>query len=216
MAPARRVRKAGWNLRDWTKIPPALPGQRIGILGGTFNPAHDGHRHISLMALRRLRLQKVWWMVTPGNPLKDNDGLPPLDQRARYAEQVARHPAITVSGLEAGIRTRFTYDTLAVLTQRFPATRFVWLMGADNLVQFHHWQGWQEIRRLMPIAVIDRPGSSFATRSSVAAQALARFRVRECDAGVLPLMKPPAWTFLHGPRSDLSSTAIREGRQQAF
>ncbi|MEH6725715.1 MAG: nicotinate-nucleotide adenylyltransferase [Hyphomicrobiales bacterium] len=201
-------------MRDWTKIPPALPGQRIGILGGTFNPAHDGHRHISLMALRRLRLQKVWWMVTPGNPLKDNDGLPPLDQRARYAEQIANHPAITVSGLEAGIRTRFTYDTLAVLTQRFPATRFVWLMGADNLVQFHHWQGWQEIAHLMPIAVIDRPGSSFATRSSVAAQALARFRVREADAGVLPLMKAPAWTFLHGPRSDLSSTAIRAGRQQ--
>lgn len=213
MAPARRVRRAGCDLRDWTKTPPALPEQRIGILGGTFNPAHDGHRHISVMALQRLRLQKVWWMVTPGNPLKDNDGLPSLDERAAYAEQLAGHPAITVSGLEAGIQTRFTYDTLKVLTQRFPATRFVWLMGADNLVQFHHWQGWREIAQLMPIAVIDRPGSSLATRSSVAAQALAQFRVKEEDAGVLASMKPPAWTFLHGPRSDLSSTAIRAGQQ---
>lgn len=187
--------------------------QRIGILGGTFNPAHDGHRHISLMALQRLRLQNVWWMVTPGNPLKANDGLPPLDARAAYAEQLADHPAITVTGLEAGIQTRFTYDTLRVLTQRFPATRFVWLMGADNLAQFHRWQGWKEIAELMPIAVIDRPGSSLATRSSVAAQALARFRVKEEDAGVLSSMKAPAWTFLHGPRSDLSSTAIRAGQQ---
>lgn len=200
-------------MRDWTKIPPTQPLQRIGILGGTFNPAHDGHRHISLMALQRLRLQKIWWMVTPGNPLKANDGLPPLDARAAYAEQLADHPAITVTGLEAGIQTRFTYDTLRVLTQRFPATRFVWLMGADNLAQFHRWQGWKEIAQLMPIAVIDRPGSSLATRSSVAAQALARFRVKEENAGALPSMKAPAWTFLHGPRSDLSSTAIRAGQQ---
>lgn len=211
MAPARHVPRAICNLRDWTKIPPALPEQRIGILGGTFNPAHDGHRHISVMALRRLGLQKVWWMVTPGNPLKNNGGLPPLDERAAHAERVARHPAITVTGLEAGIQTRFTYDTLAILKQRFPATRFVWLMGADNLAQFHRWQGWQEIARLMPIAVIDRPGSSLATRSSVAAQALARFRVREGEASALPSMEAPAWTFLHGPRSDLSSTAIRAG-----
>ncbi|MCL4158009.1 UNVERIFIED_CONTAM: hypothetical protein GTU68_017269, partial [Idotea baltica] len=110
------------------------------------------------MALQRLRLQNVWWMVTPGNPLKDNDGLPPLDARAAFAEQLADHPAITVSGLEAGIQTRFTYDTLRMLTQRFAATRFVWLMGADNLAQFHRWQGWREIAQLMPIAVIDRPG----------------------------------------------------------
>lgn len=211
MAPARHVRKAICSLRDWTKIPPAPQEQRIGILGGTFNPAHDGHRHISVMALRRLGLQKVWWMVTPGNPLKNNGGLPPLNERAAQAERVARHPAITVTGLEAGIQTRFTYDTLLTLKQRFPATRFVWLMGADNLAQFHRWQGWQEIARLMPIAVIDRPGSSLATRSSVAAQALARFRVPEGEASALPSMEAPAWTFLHGPRSDLSSTAIRAG-----
>lgn len=213
MAPVKPVHKRGLNLHDWTKIPPALPEQTIGILGGSFNPAHEGHRHISVKALRRLQLQKVWWMVTPGNPLKDNDGLPSLDARAAFAEQVADHPAISVTGLEASIQTRFTYDTLAVLVRRFPATRFVWLMGADNLAQFHHWQGWRDIARLMPIAVIDRPGSSLATRSSVAAQALARFRVREEDAGVLPLMRPPAWTFLHGPRSDLSSTAIRDAQQ---
>lgn len=208
-APVRPARKRGCKLRDWSKIPPALPGHRIGILGGTFNPAHDGHRHISLMALQRLQLQNVWWMVTPGNPLKDNNALPPLAERARTAEQLADHPLITVSGLEAGISTRFTYDTLAILKQRFAATRFVWLMGADNLAQFHRWQGWQEIAQLMPMAIIDRPGSSGAARSSVAAQALARFRVPERNAAVLALMKPPAWTFLHGPRSDVSSSALR-------
>lgn len=196
-------------MRDWSKIPPALPGQRIGILGGSFNPAHDGHRHISLMALQRLQLQNVWWMVTPGNPLKDNDALPPLAERARHAERLAGHPRITVTGLEAGISTRFTHDTLAILGQRFAATRFIWLMGADNLAQFHRWQGWREIAQLMPMAIIDRPRSSGAARSSVAAQALARFRVPERSAAGLALMKPPAWTFLHGPRSDLSSSALR-------
>lgn len=197
-------------MKDWTKIPPALPGQRIGILGGTFNPAHDGHRHISLMALQRLRLQNIWWMVTPGNPLKDNDDLPSLENRSEFAQSLASHPAITVTGLEAGIKTRFTYDTLAALRARLPSVRFVWLMGSDNLAQFHLWQGWKEIAELMPLAVINRPGSSLATRSSVAAQALWRSRVPEQNAGNLAAMRAPAWTFLHGPKSELSSTAIRE------
>lgn len=162
------------------------------------------------MALKRLRLQNIWWMVTPGNPLKDNDNLPPLSARAEFAQTLADHPAITVTGLESGIKTRFTYDTLATLRERLPAVRFVWLMGSDNLAQFHRWQGWKEITQLMPLAVINRPGSSLATRSSVAAQALWRSRVPEQSAGHLASMRAPAWTFLHGPKSNLSSTAIRE------
>ena len=164
------------------------------------------------MALRRLELDRIWWMVTPGNPLKSNGDLPPLAQRASVAERLADHPSITVTGLEAGIKTRFTYDTLATLVQRFPATRFVWLMGADNLAQFHRWQGWRDIAELMPIAVVDRPGSSLATQSSVAAQTLARYRIREEDSAILPSLRAPAWTFLHGPLSHTSSTAIRARR----
>lgn len=162
------------------------------------------------MALRRLRLQNIWWMVTPGNPLKDNDDLPPLEARATFAEALANHPAISVTGLEAGIKTRFTYDTLATLRERLPAVQFVWVMGSDNLAQFHLWQGWREITELMPIAVVNRPGSSLATRSSVAAQTLWRSRVPETQAGMLASMSAPAWTFLHGPKSHLSSTAIRQ------
>lgn len=163
-----------------------------------------------MMALQRLQLQNIWWMVTPGNPLKDNDALPSLAKRAEFAEQLADHPAITVTGLEAGIKTRFTYDTLMTLRERLPAVQFVWLMGSDNLAQFHRWQGWRQITELMPLAVINRPGSSLATRSSVAAQALWRSRVPEQNAAALAGMRAPAWVFLHGPKSNLSSTAIRE------
>lgn len=166
------------------------------------------------MALQRLRLQKIWWMVTPGNPLKDNNDLPLLETRAEFAQTLADHPAITVTGLESGIKTRFTYDTLATLRARLPSVRFVWLMGSDNLAQFHHWQGWSKIAELMPLAVINRPGSSLATRSSVAAQALWRSRVPEQNAGNLAGMRAPAWTFLHGPKSNLSSTAIREASKK--
>ncbi len=161
------------------------------------------------MALQRLKLDRIWWMVTPGNPLKDNGELPPLASRASAAEVLADHPLITVTGLEAGIKTRFTYDTLATLVTRRPAARFVWLMGADNLAQFHLWQGWRDIAELMPIAVVDRPGSSLATQSSVAAQTLARFRIPENDSAVLASMRAPAWSFLHGPLLHVSSSAIR-------
>lgn len=202
--------------RNLSLMPPALPGQRIGLLGGTFNPAHEGHLHISMMALRRLRLDKVWWMATPGNPLKNNASLPSLEHRLAAAQPLAAHPDIVLTGLESHIKTRFTLDTLDVLTRRHPATRFIWLMGADNLMQFHRWQGWQEIARLMPIAVIDRPGASLAPLNSVAAQALIRFRVPEQQARTLADRPPPAWTFLHGPLSDLSSTAIRAARARAF
>lgn len=193
----------------FVRLPRCEAGNRIGLLGGTFNPAHAGHRLLSLIALRRLRLDAVWWLVTPGNPLKRTDGLPPLAERIAQAKGVAAHPRIVVTGVEADIGKRYTSDTLAWLTRRASNVRFVWLMGADNLRQFDHWRRWRAIARLAPIAVIDRPGSSFTATRSRAGMWLSRWRLPETEAPRLATAKPPAFIFLHGPRSSLSSTALR-------
>ena len=195
----------------FARIPPLAPGLRVGLYGGSFNPAHEAHRAASLLALKRLRLDRVWWLVTPGNPLKDNRALPPLDARLEKARAVADHPALVPTGLEAGLGTRYSFDTVAALVRRFPGVRFVWLMGADNLAAFHRWQHWRQIAALVPIAIIDRPGCTFPAMASPAAQALARWRVPESEAAALPLVRPPAWVFLHGLKSPVSSTRIREG-----
>lgn len=168
------------------------------------------------MALARLRLDRIWWLVTPGNPLKELAGLPPLSERLAAARALALHPRIAVTGLEAAIGARYTLDTLEFLTGRAPGVRFVWLMGADNLAQFDRWRGWRRIAELMPFAVIDRPGWTLKAAHARAAQALARFRIDESDAALLPDLPPPAWTFLHGPRSTLSSTVLRQQRQRTF
>ena len=142
---------------------------RIGLYGGSFDPAHEGHLHVSTTALRRLRLDRVWWLVTPGNPLKDNARLPPLEERIARARRLAADPRIDVTGLEAAIGTRYTFDTVDELTRRCPGVHFVWLMGADNLAQFARWQRWRDIARRVPIAVIDRPGATLkATRAPAA------------------------------------------------
>jgi nicotinate-nucleotide adenylyltransferase len=180
-------------------------------LGGSFNPAHDGHLQASLTALRRLRLDAVWWLVTPGNPLKDNRALPGLHQRVLQARAVAKDARIRVTGVEARLGTRYTADTLAALTRRCPRVRFVWIMGSDNLLGFHRWQEWRKIMRTMPIAVIDRPGSTLRAVRTKAALSYERARVEETDGSILPTRKPPAWMFIHGRRSPLSSTAIRSG-----
>lgn len=190
------------------RLPPAPPGLRVGLFGGSFNPAHDGHRRASLLALKRLSLDRVWWIVTPGNPLKDAAGLPSLAERVEAAQAVARHPRIVVTGFEAAIGTRFTADTLAWLARHRPGARFVWIMGADNLAGFHRWRDWRAIARLMPVAVVDRPGAAAAV-AAPAARALARARINEADAAGLADRAPPAWVLLHGPRSPLSSTALR-------
>jgi nicotinate-nucleotide adenylyltransferase len=191
------------------KLPPHGPGLRIGLLGGSFNPPHEAHRAVSQLALRRLGLDRVWWLVTPGNPLKDTRALAPLAERVAAAQTIAAHPRIDVTDLEAAIDTRFTADTIAWLTHRFQAVRFVWIMGADNLAQFHRWQNWRNIAAAVPIAVVDRFGASYAATASPAAQALAASRIRERDARSLPDRAPPAWVYLHGLKSPLSSTAIR-------
>jgi nicotinate-nucleotide adenylyltransferase len=189
---------------------------RIGLLGGSFNPAHEGHRALSLLAWKRLGLDRVWWLVSPGNPLKENSKLPPVADRIKRAREIAASPYIDVCAPEVAYRTRYTFDTLARLTAEHSAARFVWLMGADNLAQFHRWKRWREIANLMPIAVIERPGDEDAPLSSKAAHAMARDRIDESDAPLLLSMVPPAWVYLHGLKSPLSSTSLRmKGQRQA-
>nr|WP_010683515.1 nicotinate-nucleotide adenylyltransferase [Methylobacterium mesophilicum] len=183
---------------------------RIGLYGGSFNPAHLGHRHVTLMAMRRLGLDRVWWLVSPGNPLKSRKALPPVTVRCAQARSVARHPRIAVTGIEAALNVRFTVQTLRFLKRHRPGVHFVWIMGADSLATFHRWKGFAEIARLMPMAVIDRPGSTMTPLSARAARRLAGARLPEEAAATLATRAPPAWVFLHGPRSTLSSTAIRE------
>jgi nicotinate-nucleotide adenylyltransferase len=187
-------------------------GLRIGLLGGSFNPAHEGHRQASLTALKKLGLDQIWWLVTPGNPLKDNRALPQLAGRIAQAGLVAHHPQIAVTGIEARLGTRFTAQTLSRLVTRYPGVRFVWLMGSDNLAQFHRWQNWRGIARMMPIGVIDRPGSTHRAIRSPAGIALSPWRLDESDGLLLPTETAPAWMFLHGRRSNASSTALRAAR----
>jgi nicotinate-nucleotide adenylyltransferase len=183
---------------------------RIGLLGGSFNPAHMGHRLISTIALKRLKLDYVWWIVTPGNPLKDNRALPSQKTRIEQAQKITNHPRIKITGFESQINTRFTYDTIMYLKRHCKNVKFVWLMGADNLGQFHHWQNWRDIANEMPIAVIDRPNSTLQATSSKAAQNLQKYRIKEHKAPILAKLKAPAWVFLHGKRSPLSSTNLRK------
>ncbi len=182
---------------------------RIGLFGGTFDPPHLAHLGASLLAMKRLKLDRLWWLVTPGNPLKDTRGLRPLAQRMADARALARHPRIDITGLEAVINTRYTYDTLRFLVRVCPGVRFVWVMGADNLRSFYRWQNWRGIANLMPMAVVDRMGPSLYATGGRAAQALMRYRLPESTAGTLAGRKPPVWVYLHGLKSPLSSTALR-------
>lgn len=184
----------------------------IGLLGGSFNPAHDGHRHISLSALKRLNLDAVWWMVAPRNPLKDTADLAPFQTRVEQARAVARHPRIQVTAIERKIGTIYTVDTLSVLVRRFRDVRFVWLMGADNLVQISNWEQWPRIFALVPIAVLVRPSYAFKAQASIAARRFARSRVSEARAAGLAWRKPPAWVFLHIRPHPASATSIRAKR----
>ncbi len=188
-------------------------GMTIGLFGGTFNPPHEGHRLVSMTAFKRLKLDRIWWLVTPGNPLKDNGKLPDQAVRMAMARAVARHPRIIVTGFEREIGTRFTSDTIDFLKRRCPGVNFVWLMGADNLAQFHRWQNWSRIAHNVPIAIIDRPGSTLRAASSKTARKLDQCRIDESDSKLLAKLKPPAWIFLHGRRSELSSTALRKAGQ---
>lgn len=183
--------------------------RKVGLLGGSFNPAHQGHLDISLAALSYLGLDEIWWLVAPQNPLKPEAGMAPFAARLAEARKVARHPRIVVTDIEARLGTRFTADTLRRLQQQFRAHRFVWLMGADNLAQIAEWKDWQQIFHLLPIAVFDRPAYTYRALAAKAARRFASFRQREQAARMLALMPPPAWTFVHHRLNPISATEIR-------
>jgi nicotinate-nucleotide adenylyltransferase len=189
--------------------PAAERGRRIGLLGGTFNPPHDAHVLISEIALRRLRLGQVWWLVTPGNPLKAGRPLPSIEDRAAACRVLARDPRIVVTTFEARLPTAYTAATLEFLTRRAPDAAFVWLMGADGLAHFHRWHAWRRIFATVPIAVIDRPGWHLKAAASPAALTFAGARRPELNAAALPGSRTPAWSLITGPLSPLSSTELR-------
>jgi nicotinate-nucleotide adenylyltransferase len=188
--------------------PPALPGQRIGLLGGSFDPPHAGHVHITRWALKAFRLDRVWWLVSPGNPLKP-DAPADMGRRLAAARDIVTHPRVAVTDMEARLGTRFTAETLEALHTRYPGVRFVWLMGADNLAGFHRWDRWEEIMARVPLGVLARPGEQLRAGLSPAARRYARWRLPAWQAPRLALADPPCWTLLSGRMLDLSSSELR-------
>jgi nicotinate-nucleotide adenylyltransferase len=186
---------------------------RIGLFGGSFNPIHEGHRLVAEQCLKRLALDAVWLIVTPGNPLKSHAELAPLADRVEAARALTANPRIHVTGFEAAHDFRYTVDTLEWLSRACAGTRFVWIMGADNLSQFDRWERWEEIAGLMPIAVYARPGFGFHATASRAALALRKYRLPEAEAEALAGRQPPAWVYLRGVMSAQSSSAIRAGNR---
>lgn len=185
---------------------------KIGLLGGSFDPAHAGHVQITEAALHRFGLDRIWWLVSPGNPLKPH-GPGPLPQRIAAARQVMQHPRVDVTGIEAGLRTRMTADTIAALQRLYPGVRFVWLMGADNLVQFDRWDRWWDIAARVPIGVIARPRWRMPARFSRTARILWRARVPDARVMHLADCPAPAWAMINVPMNTLSSTQIRAARE---
>ncbi|WP_292103769.1 nicotinate-nucleotide adenylyltransferase [Brevundimonas sp.] len=193
-------------MRDGLRLEPGL---KVGLLGGSFNPAHEGHAHVAETAMQRLGLDRVIWLVSPQNPLKDHSETAPLAERMASAQAFARGPAMVVSDFESRVGCRWTVDTLRAITARHPGVKFVWLMGSDNLATFHRWRGWTDIAAAMPMAVIARPGSQLQSRTAPAARRYAAFRVPQEQARLLPDTPAPAWTYLTAPLNRASSTAIR-------
>ena len=194
------------------KTPLVTVGQRVGIMGGSFNPAHEGHAMVAATALKRLQLDQLWWLVTPGNPLKSNSNLAPLADRMAACRDLARHPRMHVTAFEVQLKTPYTAATLGFLRQRYPSVTFIWIMGADNLATFHRWQHWREIADEMPIAVVDRPGWRLKALSSPAVRALPRTRIPEANAARLGHSARPRWTLLSTRLSNASSTQLRGSR----
>lgn len=194
-------------------FPFAVAGQRIGLLGGSFDPAHDGHVRLTDEALKRFGIDRVWWLVTPGNPLKKHQPAP-LEQRISQARELMDDPRVEVTGVEALLNTRKTVDTIAALQKHYPTVNFVWLMGSDNLVQFSQWERWREIAARVPIGVLSRPGSRLAARLSKAARVMSSARLPARRAGLLGASAAPAWVMVNMPMSTTSSSAIRAAQQR--
>ena len=190
------------------RFPPAPRGAVIGLLGGSFDPPHQGHVHITKAALRAFDLDQVWWLVSPGNPLKAH-GPAALDERMQAARAMMQHPRVCVTDIEAQIGTRYTAETLVRLKARYRGVRFVWLMGADNLAQFHRWQEWRAIMQMVPVGVLARPGAQVSARLSRAARIFAGDQIKRQDSRLLGRKSPPAWCFVNLPLNAQSSSAIR-------
>lgn len=190
--------------------PPFGAGQRIGLFGGSFNPAHSGHRAVALYALKRLGLDWVWWLVSPQNPLKDKGDYHDYDERLKITRLVARHPRFVVTDLEEQLGTRTTAATLAALAPILRRGRFVWIMGADSFANLHHWNDWTDIPETIPLAILARPGFSMRALESPAALRYESRRIATERARDLPGSPPPAWCFIPMPLRSESSTAIRE------
>ncbi len=189
-------------------FPIARPGEVIGLLGGSFDPAHGGHVHISREALKRFGLTRLWWLVSPGNPIKKH-GPAPLAQRLERARAIMQDPRVRVTDIEAHLGTRYTAQTLAALQALYPGVRFVWLMGADNLAQLHHWQNWRQIMQSVPVGVLARPGDRISARMSPAAKLFASSRIAGRASTLLGRAEAPAWCFVNVPMVSHSSSAIR-------
>ncbi|MFI4974278.1 MAG: nicotinate-nucleotide adenylyltransferase [Caulobacterales bacterium] len=195
-----RVLRLGFDLR---------PGMSVGLYGGSFNPAHEGHAHVAETALRRIGLDRVIWLVSPQNPLKPTHETAGLTRRLGGAQRYAQGPAMIVSDAETKIGSQFTVDTLRVLKARYPGVRFVWIMGADSLATFHSWRGWTQIMREAPVAVVSRPWIALKSRAAPAARRFSSARIPAAAARTLPFRKPPAWVYLTGPLNFTSSSALR-------
>lgn len=188
---------------------PPLTGQRIGLFGGSFNPAHEGHLAVSLEALKRLQLDQVWWMVSPQNPLKDPSENNDFDERFALAEKLARHPRLIVTDIERQLGTRTTAEAFAKLGTVFDRGQFVWIMGADSFASLHMWNDWRDIPATLPLAVFDRPGWSLKALCSPAARAMTGNRLDPHDAPLLCGLRMPAWSFISMPLRNESSSALR-------
>ena len=186
-------------------------GPKIGLFGGSFNPAHEGHLHVSLQALKRLGLDEIWWLVSPQNPLKSTRGMAPFEERLASARRLARHPLIRVSDFERRFHSQYSADTIRQLRRRHPRHRFVWIMGADNLADFEHWRRWQDIFQALPIAIFDRRTYAQSASASKALKRFVRHRLPERAACVLASEQPPVWTYFHGRLHGASASAIRAG-----
>jgi nicotinate-nucleotide adenylyltransferase len=193
------------------RLAQAYPGIRVGLFGGSFNPAHEGHAHVAEIALKQLGLDKVWWLVTPQNPLKSERDTAPLAQRLAGARKFARGNAMVVSDIEARWNTRFSIDLIRKLRARYPGVRFVWILGSDNLANFHHWRRWEDVMRALPVAFVARPGELARGRFSKLARRFASARWNG-KANALAEASAPAWMILSGPLDPHSSTDLRRRR----
>ncbi|MEQ1930862.1 MAG: nicotinate-nucleotide adenylyltransferase [Parvularculaceae bacterium] len=196
-------------------IPQRHDHSAVGLLGGSFNPAHGGHREISLLALKRLQLDAVWWLVTPANPLKEMGAYAPYEERLKQARRMADHPRIVVSNFEERKGLQYTVDTILMLQELWPQMRFVWLMGADGFATFDQWKDWRRIFSLLPIAVFARPGYEAAAAESEAAREFSAFRADDAEALSLARAEPPAWTLFSETANPASSTELRRSASKS-